>query len=142
MLHCQKMHLHYLVLLFLFYYILTATWPSGKAEACKAFIPQFESGCRLFLLQKIANHKSLKYMESMELNQFWEQVKAEFIKALPENAHPWIYPLEVSGYDKQKVGQIASQIRAVREPEPYLGKGIKYKDEVILRKEGKRSSKK
>ena len=50
--------------------------------------------------------------------------------------------LEVSGYDKQKVGQIASQIRAVREPEPYLGKGIKYKDEVILRKEGKRSSKK
>ena len=50
--------------------------------------------------------------------------------------------LEVTGYDKQKVGQIASQIRAVREPEPYLGKGIKYKDEVILRKEGKRSSKK
>ena len=50
--------------------------------------------------------------------------------------------LEVTGYDKQKVGQIASQIRAVREPEPYLGKGIKYDDEVILRKEGKRASKK
>ena len=50
--------------------------------------------------------------------------------------------LEISGADKQKVGQIASQIRAVREPEPYLGKGIKYKGEVILRKEGKRASKK
>lgn len=50
--------------------------------------------------------------------------------------------LEVTGADKQKVGQIASQIRAVREPEPYLGKGIKYKGEVILRKEGKRASKK
>ena len=50
--------------------------------------------------------------------------------------------LEISGADKQKVGQIASQIRAVREPEPYLGKGIKYDDEVILRKEGKRASKK
>ena len=36
--------------------IVTATWPSGKAEACKAFIPQFESGCRLFLLPKITNY--------------------------------------------------------------------------------------
>ena len=39
-------------------------------------------------------------MESLELNQFWEQVKAELIEALPENVHPWIHPLEVSGYDK------------------------------------------
>lgn len=36
----------------------------------------------------------------MELNQFWEQVKAELISVLPDNAHPWIYPLEFSGYDK------------------------------------------
>lgn len=36
----------------------------------------------------------------MELNQFWEQVKAELINELPANAHPWIYPLEFSGYDK------------------------------------------
>lgn len=50
--------------------------------------------------------------------------------------------IEVSGADKQKVGQMAAEIRAVREPEPYLGKGIKYEDEVILRKEGKRAGKK
>ncbi|MGN1108931.1 MAG: 50S ribosomal protein L6 [Oscillospiraceae bacterium] len=43
----------------------------------------------------------------------------------------------VTGIDKQKVGQIASEIRGKRPPEPYKGKGIKYADEVIRRKEGK-----
>ena len=50
--------------------------------------------------------------------------------------------ITVKGLNKQLVGQQASEIRAVREPEPYLGKGIKYVDEVILRKEGKRAGKK
>lgn len=43
----------------------------------------------------------------------------------------------VSGPDKQKVGEVAANIRSVREPEPYGGKGIKYVDENIRRKEGK-----
>ncbi len=43
----------------------------------------------------------------------------------------------VEGIDKQKVGQVAAEIRAVRPPEPYKGKGIKYVDEVIRRKAGK-----
>ena len=43
----------------------------------------------------------------------------------------------VNGPDKQKVGQIASEIRGKRPPEPYLGKGIKYSDEHIRRKAGK-----
>jgi large subunit ribosomal protein L6 len=43
----------------------------------------------------------------------------------------------VTGIDKQKVGQYASEIRGKRPPEPYKGKGIKYADEVIRRKEGK-----
>ncbi|MGI6112589.1 MAG: 50S ribosomal protein L6 [Mahellales bacterium] len=43
----------------------------------------------------------------------------------------------VKGIDKQKVGAIAANIRDVRPPEPYKGKGIKYSDEVIRRKEGK-----
>ena len=49
--------------------------------------------------------------------------------------------IEVSGIDKQQVGNIAADIRAVRKPEPYLGKGIKYEDEVIRRKEGKTGKK-
>ena len=45
--------------------------------------------------------------------------------------------ITVSGIDKQMVGQVAAQIRSVRKPEPYKGKGIKYIDEVIRRKAGK-----
>ncbi len=44
----------------------------------------------------------------------------------------------VSGIDKQRVGQVAAEIRELRGPEPYKGKGIKYSDEFIFRKEGKK----
>ena len=47
----------------------------------------------------------------------------------------------VKGIDKQKVGQFAADVRAKRPPEPYKGKGIKYADEVIIRKEGKTGAK-
>ena len=46
--------------------------------------------------------------------------------------------IEVSGADKQVVGQVAAEIRAFRKPEPYKGKGIRYRGEQILRKEGKK----
>lgn len=49
--------------------------------------------------------------------------------------------ITVSGIDKQKVGQTAAEIRALREPDPYKGKGIKYTDEVIRRKAGKAAGK-
>jgi large subunit ribosomal protein L6 len=45
--------------------------------------------------------------------------------------------IQVKGADKQLVGEVAAQIRKKRPPEPYKGKGIKYSDEVIIRKEGK-----
>jgi large subunit ribosomal protein L6 len=44
----------------------------------------------------------------------------------------------VEGIDEQQVGQVAANIRAWRKPEPYKGKGIKYVDEYIFRKEGKK----
>lgn len=50
--------------------------------------------------------------------------------------------IKVEGIDKQRVGEFAANVRAVRKPEPYLGKGIKYKGEVIRRKEGKTAGKK
>jgi len=46
--------------------------------------------------------------------------------------------ISISGADKQRVGQVAAEIRAFRPPEPYKGKGIRYADETILRKEGKK----
>jgi large subunit ribosomal protein L6 len=45
--------------------------------------------------------------------------------------------ITVNGIDKQQVGQVAAEIRSLKKPEPYKGKGIKYADEVILRKAGK-----
>jgi len=46
--------------------------------------------------------------------------------------------IEISGIDKQKVGQVAAEIRKWRKPEPYKGKGIKYRGEYVFRKEGKK----
>jgi large subunit ribosomal protein L6 len=46
--------------------------------------------------------------------------------------------VSISGMDKQKVGQVAAEIRNYRRPEPYKGKGVKYAGEVIFRKEGKK----
>ena len=53
--------------------------------------------------------------------------------ATPDNT-----TIEISGSDKQKVGQLAAEIRRWRKPEPYKGKGIKYDGEYIFRKEGKK----
>lgn len=50
--------------------------------------------------------------------------------------------ITISGADKQRVGQFAAEVREKRPPEPYKGKGIKYADEVIIRKEGKTGGKK
>ena len=53
-------------------------------------------------------------------------------------ATPRPVEIVISGSDKQKVGQVAAEIREYRPPEPYKGKGIKYADERIFRKEGKK----
>lgn len=59
--------------------------------------------------------------------------------ALPEGIKATVEQniITLSGIDKQKVGQVASEIRALRKPEPYKGKGIKYEGEYIIRKSGK-----
>ena len=48
--------------------------------------------------------------------------------------------ITISGFDKQKVGQFAAKIRAIRPPEPYKGKGIRYQGEKVRRKEGKKAA--
>jgi large subunit ribosomal protein L6 len=61
--------------------------------------------------------------------------------AVPEGVEvktPDANTVEISGIDKQKVGQVAAEIRRWRKPEPYKGKGIKYRGEYIFRKEGKK----
>lgn len=64
-------------------------------------------------------------------------------KVLPEGVTATVEGnvITISGFDKQLVGEVAAQIRKVKKPEPYKGKGIKYIDEVIIRKEGKTAAK-
>ena len=60
----------------------------------------------------------------------------------PENIEfevPVPTQIVVKGIDKQRVGQVAAEIRAIRKPEPYKGKGIRYEGEVVRRKVGKRA---
>ena len=49
--------------------------------------------------------------------------------------------ISISGIDKQKVSEFAANIRKLRKPEPYKGKGIRYKGEYVRRKEGKKAAK-
>jgi len=65
----------------------------------------------------------------------------DVIFPIPEGiaiATPKPTEIVVTGIDKQKVGQVAAEIRAFRPPEPYKGKGVKYEGEYIFRKEGKK----
>jgi len=48
--------------------------------------------------------------------------------------------LTVSGFDKEQVGQFAANVRALKKPEPYKGKGVRYEGEVIRRKQGKKAA--
>jgi large subunit ribosomal protein L6 len=64
------------------------------------------------------------------------------VVAPPENIEfdvPMPTQIVVRGIDKQRVGQVAAEIRAIRKPEPYKGKGIRYEREVVRRKVGKRA---
>ncbi len=65
--------------------------------------------------------------------QLPEQVKVTAVTEKGKNP-----TIKLESFDKQLIGQVAAKIRSFRKPEPYKGKGIKYKDEIIRRKEGKK----
>jgi len=65
----------------------------------------------------------------------------DIICPIPEGitiAVPKVTEIVITGIDRQKVGQVAAEIRAFRPPEPYKGKGVKYSTEFVFRKEGKK----
>ncbi len=94
------------------------------------------------------------WTKNLEINGvgFRAAVQGKDLRLQVGYSHDVIYPIPdgidvkcerptfiaISGRDKQKVGQVASEIRAWRPPEPYKGKGIKYEGEYIFRKEGKK----
>ena len=93
------------------------------------------------------------YQKTVEMNGvgFKAQVQGRAIQLTVGFSHPVVFTLPegidasvekqtsitIKGVDKQLVGQVTANLRAVRPPEPYKGKGIKYSDEVVKRKEGK-----
>lgn len=94
------------------------------------------------------------YTKNLEINGvgFRAAMKGSDLEMSLGFSHPVVYTppenitikcakpteIEISGFDKQVVGQVAAEIRSFRPPEPYKGKGIKYSDEYIFRKEGKK----
>jgi len=97
------------------------------------------------------------FSKTLEINGvgYRAEVKGQSLNLTLGFSHPVVFPLPkgvtaevekqtkilLRGVDKQLVGQVAAQIRAIKPPEPYQGKGIKYSDEVIKRKEGKAGAK-
>jgi large subunit ribosomal protein L6 len=63
-------------------------------------------------------------------------IPADVAISCPDNTH-----IQIAGVDKQRVGQVAAEIRSYRKPEPYKGKGIRYAGEDIVRKAGKAAGK-
>lgn len=61
--------------------------------------------------------------------------------AIPESVNVEVEKnvISISGSDKEAVGQFAAKVRAIKKPEPYKGKGIRYEDEIVRRKQGKRA---
>jgi large subunit ribosomal protein L6 len=105
-------------------------------------------------LRNMVEGVSKGYVKNLEINGvgYRAAVQGKNLQLQMGYSHDVLYPIPegitikcekptavlISGYDKQKVGQVAAEIRAVRPPEPYQGKGIKYDTETILRKEGKK----
>lgn len=104
------------------------------------------------LLRNMITGVTTGYSKQLEINGvgFKWAVKGKTFEVHAGFSHPVAFPIPegititskentatIEGIDKQLVGETAAQIRSIKKPEPYLGKGIKYSDEVILRKAGK-----
>jgi len=106
------------------------------------------------LIANMVHGVSAGYTRSMEITGtgYRAAVQGKNLELSLGYSHPVVYPIpegikitcerptaiKVEGVDKRLVGQVACEIRSYRLPEPYKGKGIRYSDEVIRRKEGKK----
>ena len=111
-------------------------------------------GLQRNLVNNLVIGVSTGFSKKLEMNGvgYRASMKGKDLELLLGFSHPIIYPIpeginvtvdkqnniEISGASKQLVGQVASEIRGFRGPEPYKGKGVKYADEHINRKEGKK----
>jgi large subunit ribosomal protein L6 len=123
--------------------------PANATKAARAFW-----GMQRTLVQNLVTGVTEGYTKVLEITGvgYRAQAQGKNLKLQLGYSHDVDYPVpegieiktpdnttvEISGIDKQKVGQVAAEIRRWRKPEPYKGKGIKYRGEFIFRKEGKK----
>jgi large subunit ribosomal protein L6 len=120
-----------------------------------AKIAQSMNGTTVRLIENMIKGVSVGFAKKLELNGvgFRMALKGKQIDLALGFSHPVLVDipeglsvdidgniLTVSGIDKQKVGQFAAEIRALKPVEPYKGKGFKYDDEIVRRKEGKKAA--
>jgi len=133
----------------------------GREDATLTVAPRVEgreqwamAGTFRALINNMVNGVSSGFSKKLQLVGvgYRAQVKGKILNLNLGFSHPVDYDIPegitietptnsevvVSGCDKQKVGQIASEIRAFRPPEPYKGKGVRYADEYVVRKEAKK----
>jgi large subunit ribosomal protein L6 len=105
-------------------------------------------------LRNLVTGVSTGYTKNLEINGvgYRAAVQGKNLQLQLGFSHDVLYPIpegitikcdkptsiSITGFDKQRVGQVAAEIRGYKRPEPYKGKGIKYDTETILRKEGKK----
>ena len=120
-----------------------------KNEELKAL-----SGTTRALLSNMVHGVSIGWKKTLKLVGVGYRAKSQgnLLELTVGFSHPVKFPIPeglkietpsqteiiISGVDKQQVGQVASEIRAIRPPEPYKGKGIRYDDENVVKKEAKK----
>ena len=123
--------------------------PANKSKTARAFW-----GMQRTLVQNLVDGVTEGFTKVLEINGVGYRAAAQGKNlnlqlgyshdvnfAIPDGSDiktPDQTTIEISGMDKQQVGQVAAEIRRWRKPEPYKGKGIKYRGEYIFRKEGKK----
>lgn len=123
--------------------------PRGEARQARMMW-----GTTRALIASMVKGVSTGYVKSLEITGtgYRAAVQGKNLEMNLGFSHPVVYPvpegikitcerptaIKVEGIDKRLVGQVAAEIRSFRPPEPYKGKGARYTDEVILRKEGKK----
>jgi large subunit ribosomal protein L6 len=123
--------------------------PANDSKTARAFW-----GMQRTLVANLVTGVSDGFTKTLEINGvgYRAAVQGKNLKLQLGYSHDVDYPIpegiaiktpdattvEISGADKQQVGQVAAEIRRWRKPEPYKGKGIKYRGEYIFRKEGKK----
>jgi large subunit ribosomal protein L6 len=113
---------------------LTGTYAAHLRTMMKGVETPFKKG---LILEGVGYRVELKGKELVFTVGFSHQVKLTIPEGLTATVEKNVITIE--GADKEMVGQFAANVRSVKPPEPYLGKGIRYSDETIRRKQGKKA---